>query len=382
MIVIRKLSECTLDQAVQVWNAGFSGYLVDMTTNPDAFMTRQAYEQLSPQHSIVAFDGEQPVGFVLNGIRMAGGRKISWNGGTGIIPAYRGRGVGRKLIEASLDIYRKEGVDTATIEAFASNVPAIALYESVGYVTRDTLLVLRKAGGAAGGGPAEGTGESRGALGDALLPAAGETGGLPDAAAVRAGGPAIASGGLAAAARQADAPEEGRRGHAALSAAEAGHADRGQSAGGTKAAARDNDTAGRYTLRHGTARDAGLLPFYPALGAWQVHWASLTAGESLIMFEDGKPAGYALYKRVYEASGKLAGVTLYQCEASPDNRDPETVLRTLLETVLDGYGEVSFSASHISSSRTDLLRLLEEKGFQTVHELVWMTRDMTEEGRA
>ncbi|WP_217560014.1 GNAT family N-acetyltransferase [Paenibacillus sp. GbtcB18] len=307
MIVIRKLSECTLDQAVQVWNAGFSGYLVDMTTNPDAFMTRQAYEQLSPQHSIVAFDGEQPVGFVLNGIRMAGGRTISWNGGTGVIPAYRGRGVGRKLIEASLDIYRKEGVDTATIEAFASNVPAIALYESVGYVTRDTLLVLRKTGGAAGGGPAEGTGESRGAWGDA---------------------------------------------------------------------------AGRYTLRHGTARDAGLLPFYPALGAWQVHWASLTAGESLTMFEDGKPAGYALYKRVYDASGKLAGVTLYQCEASPDNRDPETVLRTLLETVLDGYGEVSFSASHVPSSRTDLLRLLEEKGFQTVHELVWMTRDMTEEGRA
>ncbi|MCY9593646.1 N-acetyltransferase [Paenibacillus chitinolyticus] len=370
MIVIRKLSECTLDQAVQVWNAGFSGYLVDMTTNPDAFMTRQAYEQLSPQHSIVAFDGEQPVGFVLNGIRMAGARKISWNGGTGVIPAHRGRGVGRKLIEASLDIYRKEGVDTATIEAFASNVPAIALYESVGYVTRDTLLVLRKAGGAAGGGPAEGTGESRGALGDALLPAAGETGGLPDAAAVRAGGLANASGGLAATSRQADASQEGRGGHAALSAAEAGHADGSQSA------------AGRYTLRHGTARDAGLLPFYPALGAWQVHWASLTAGESLIMLQDGKPAGYALYKRVYEASGKLAGVTLYQCEASPDNREPETVLRTLLEAVLDGYGEVSFSASHIPSSRTDLLRLLEEKGFQTVHELVWMTRDMTEEGRA
>ncbi|MFD7525101.1 GNAT family N-acetyltransferase [Paenibacillus chitinolyticus] len=371
MIVIRKLSECTLDQAVQVWNAGFSGYLVDMTTNPDAFMTRQAYEQLSPQHSIVAFDGEQPVGFVLNGIRMAGGRTISWNGGTGVIPAYRGRGVGRKLIEASLDIYRKEGVNTATIEAFASNVPAIALYESVGYVTRDTLLVLRKTGGAAGGGPAEGTGESRGALGDALLPAAGETGGLPDAAAVRAGGHNNASGGLAVAARQANAPQEGQGGHAALSAAAA-----------RQAAARHNDASGRYTLRHGTARDAGLLPFYPALGAWQVHWASLTAGESLTMFEDGKPAGYALYKRVYDASGKLAGVTLYQCEASPDNREPETVLRTLLETVLDGYGEVSFSASHVPSSRTDLLRLLEEKGFQTVHELVWMTRDMTEEGRA
>ncbi|WP_405079770.1 GNAT family N-acetyltransferase [Paenibacillus chitinolyticus] len=378
MIAIRKLSECTLDQAVQVWNEGFFGYFVDMTTNPGAYMTRQAYEQLSPQHSIVAFDGEQPVGFVLNGIRMAGGGKISWNGGTGIIPAYRGRGVGRKLIEASLDIYREEGVDTATIEAIAGNAPAIALYESVGYVTRDTLLILRKAGGAASVGPAEGTGESRGALGDALHPGAIET----DAAAVRADGSADASGFIAAA-RQADAPEEGRRGHGALSAAEAGQPDGGRSAGRTEAAAaRHNDAAGRYTLRHGTARDAGLLPFYPALGAWRGHWASLPAGESLIMLEDGKPAGYALYMRVYEASGKLAGVTLYQCEASPDSRDPETVLRTLLETVLDGYGEASLSASHIPSSRTDLLRLLEERGFQTAHEMVWMTRDMTEEGRA
>ncbi|SEG67996.1 GNAT family N-acetyltransferase [Paenibacillus sp. UNC499MF] len=341
MIAIRKLTECTLDQAVQVWNEGFSGYFVDMTTNPGAYMTRQAYDQLSPQHSIVAFDGEQPVGFVLTGIRLAGGRKISWNGGTGIIPAYRGQGVGRKLIEAALDIYRQEGVDTATIEAFADNAPAIALYESVGYVTRDTLLALRKAGGSAGGGPAEVTGESRGALDNALPPAAAET----DAAAVRAGGSANASGGLTAAARH-------------------------------------NDAAGRYTLRHGTARDAGLLPFYPALGAWKGHWASLPAGESLIAFEDGEPAGYALYQRVYEASGKLAGVTLYQCEASPDNRDPEAVLRTLLEAVLDRHGGASLTASHIPSSRTDLLRLLEERGFRTAHEMVWMVRDMTVEGRA
>ncbi|MFS0837562.1 N-acetyltransferase family protein [Paenibacillus sp. 1P03SA] len=311
MIAIRKLTECSLDQAVQVWNEGFSGYLVDMTTDPEAFMTRQAYEQLSPRHSVVAFDGERPVGFVLNGIRTVGGRKISWNGGTGIIPAYRGQGVGRKLIEVSLGIYAKEGVDTATIEAFASNAPAIALYESEGYVTRDTLLVLRKAGGEADAGVQGGRGDGRLTLGVERIGA-----------------------------------------------------------------------ASRYTLRHGTARDAGLLTFYPALGAWQAHWASLTAGESLIAFENGKPAGYALYKRVYGASGNFAGVTLYQCEASPENGDPESVLRTLLEAVLDGHGGASFSASHIASSRTDLLRLLEERGFQTVHELFWMTRDMTEEGRA
>lgn len=311
MIAIRKLSECTLDQAVQVWNEGFSGYLVDMTTNPEAYMGRQAYEQLSPRHSIVAFDGERPVGFVLNGIRMAGGRKVSWNGGTGVIPAYRGQGVGRKLIEASLDIYAMEGADTATIEAFVSNAPAIALYESVGYVTRDTLLVLRKAGAEAGARVPEGPNDGPHVLG------------------------------------------ENRAG-----------------------------TAGKYMLRHGTARDAGLLPFFPALGAWQGHWASLPAGESLIALEDGKPAGYVLYKRVYEASGKLAGVTLYQCEAAPENGDPEAMLGTLLDAVMSGYGEVSFSASHIASSRTGLLRLLEERGFQTVHELFWMTRDMTEEGRA
>lgn len=45
----------------------------------------------------------------------------------------RGNGVGMKLVEALMDHLRKNGVYRLTLEVRVSNVPAIALYEKLGF---------------------------------------------------------------------------------------------------------------------------------------------------------------------------------------------------------------------------------------------------------
>lgn len=139
MITIKRLSECTLQQAVDVWNGGFEGYYFPMTTNVLAFTQRLASEGLSPEHSVVAFTEGRPIGFVLNGIRMINGKKVAWNGGTGVIPEYRNKGVGRELMKATLDIYRTEQVNLALLEAISANEKAIKLYQQMGYDIIDKL---------------------------------------------------------------------------------------------------------------------------------------------------------------------------------------------------------------------------------------------------
>jgi hypothetical protein len=78
---IRRLSACSFDEAVKIWNEGFKGYFVDMTMSVDGYLSRLHGEGLSPEFSLLAFCEGGLAGFLLNGIRMSAGRKVAWNGG-------------------------------------------------------------------------------------------------------------------------------------------------------------------------------------------------------------------------------------------------------------------------------------------------------------
>jgi predicted acetyltransferase len=94
------------------------------------------------KHSLVAFDGEEPVAIVLNGFRIVDGKKIAWNGGTGIAAEYRGKGVSTRLMEEAIKVYSEAGVVVATLEAIKENEKAIRLYEKYGYEITDSLVYL------------------------------------------------------------------------------------------------------------------------------------------------------------------------------------------------------------------------------------------------
>lgn len=141
-ITIKKLTDCTINEAVTAWNKGFEGYFVKLEMTPETFFNRLVNEGLSMNHSIIAFDQENPVGIVLNGFRIVNGKKISWNGGTGVATEYRGKGVSKLLMEEILKIYQEEEAEVATLEAIKENERAIRLYEQFGYQVVDSLVYL------------------------------------------------------------------------------------------------------------------------------------------------------------------------------------------------------------------------------------------------
>ncbi|TXK72395.1 N-acetyltransferase [Paenibacillus sp. N3.4] len=143
MISFRTFSDLSLKDAVSLWNKGFEHYFIPITLTVDTFVQRTANEGISLDLSIVAFDGEMPIGFVANGFRTHQGQKMAWNGGTGVIPDYRGKGIGKLLIEQSIRLYREQGVHLATLEAISENERAIRLYENMGYQIKDRLHILQ-----------------------------------------------------------------------------------------------------------------------------------------------------------------------------------------------------------------------------------------------
>lgn len=141
-ITFKKLFECTIEDILIAWNMGFEGYFVQMDMTAELFFNRIVNEGLSLNHSIVAFDREEPIAIVLNGFRMIDGKKTAWNGGTGIATNYRGKGVSILLMEEVLKIYAEENIEMATLEAIKENVRAIRLYEKFGYSITDSLVFL------------------------------------------------------------------------------------------------------------------------------------------------------------------------------------------------------------------------------------------------
>ncbi|WP_285397899.1 GNAT family N-acetyltransferase [Lysinibacillus sp. fls2-241-R2A-57] len=139
---IKTVSQCTLEETLKAWNKGFEEYFVEIKMNEETFLNRLVGEGLYPELSIVAFDHHNPVGIVLNGFRQIAGKKTSWNGGTGISPEYRGKGISRVLMEETIAIYERENVEIATLEAIKENKVAIALYEKYGYTITNQLLFL------------------------------------------------------------------------------------------------------------------------------------------------------------------------------------------------------------------------------------------------
>jgi len=101
------------------------------------------YENISLEHSLIAFDQNRPVGFLLNAFRISRDQKIAWDGGTGVVPDMRGKGIGKALVAATMDVYKSESVDIAFLEAIQGNESAIALYQNNGYEVFDELTNLQ-----------------------------------------------------------------------------------------------------------------------------------------------------------------------------------------------------------------------------------------------
>ncbi len=67
--------------------------------------------------------------------------------GIGVLPRYRGLGVGTRLLHETLAGVRRFGIERVELEVFASNNQAIKLYKKFGFVVEGTKKRARKLDG-------------------------------------------------------------------------------------------------------------------------------------------------------------------------------------------------------------------------------------------
>jgi ribosomal protein S18 acetylase RimI-like enzyme len=67
--------------------------------------------------------------------------------GMGMLPEYRGQGLGRKLLEACLKKAKESGLEKAELKVYSNNLSGIALYKKCGFETEGLIKRYRKLDG-------------------------------------------------------------------------------------------------------------------------------------------------------------------------------------------------------------------------------------------
>ena len=130
---IKTLGDTSLEKIADALNLSFSDYFVPFVLTPEQLLAKMKADKTNLDYSVGVFEGENLIALILHGTDIIDGKKVVYNGGTGVIPEKRGQGLTKKMYEYILPVLKKEEVDYLVLEVISINIQAIKSYEKTGY---------------------------------------------------------------------------------------------------------------------------------------------------------------------------------------------------------------------------------------------------------
>ena len=137
------LDQVAIDKLTSVFNAAFADYFVPLHLSAEQLRHKMDNDAIDLGLSVGAFDGGELVGFILQGTDNVAGVFTVYNGGTGVLPAYRGQGITQAMYRFVLPELRRRGVRKALLEVIDRNEAALKSYKATGYTVQREFLCFR-----------------------------------------------------------------------------------------------------------------------------------------------------------------------------------------------------------------------------------------------
>lgn len=132
-----------MPQLHQTFLKAFADYLFPIQLSEKQFKAKVKREGVVPSFCVAAFAGEEMIGFILNGLGEWNGRPTVYNGGTGVVPEHRGKGLTKQLYKFLLPKLKQGGVEQCLLEVLQENAPALKSYQSIGFEITRTVDCFR-----------------------------------------------------------------------------------------------------------------------------------------------------------------------------------------------------------------------------------------------
>lgn len=126
-----------------------------------------------------------------------------------------------------------------------------------------------------------------------------------------------------------------------------------------------------YTFETTHPEQLSFLSFYNKKVPWQCHYQSVKTGEAMLAYKDRELVGYALYKRIFNESGKVEKLNLYQVHSASLELLP-TILKKLH---FDSLQPITITAVNFIAS-DPVTEYMLTQGFERKVGQVYMTKNI------
>jgi mycothiol synthase len=130
---IRSFQPGDAQALTEVQNAAFTGSWGFSPNTVEQIQHRSSMSNTSHEGILFLVDGNRIAGYCWTCISPSNGKTRGIIGMIGVSPDYRGLGVSRPILSASMEYLKSAGVDDIGLHVDGNNIPAIRLYTSMGF---------------------------------------------------------------------------------------------------------------------------------------------------------------------------------------------------------------------------------------------------------